>query len=140
MLTSDHFVTRQIGPCNRYVHAFLCLLEQETALVSSRMPIRIRTAKEFAGRLFVHPNYLNVLLKKHTGKNLSAHIKGRLLEESKLLLVETDWTLEKIGHAIGFSDQPNFSQFFKKSMGITPAEYRRAHTFLAGATEIYARV
>jgi AraC family transcriptional regulator, transcriptional activator of pobA len=132
MLTSDHFANRKAIPANRHVHAFFCLLELETALVSGRMPIRIRTAKEFAGRLFVHPNYLNVLLKKYTGKNISAHIKARLLEESKVLLVETDWTLEKIGYTIGFSDQPNFSQFFKKSMGITPAEYRRAHTLLAG--------
>jgi AraC family transcriptional regulator, transcriptional activator of pobA len=111
---------------NRHVHAFFRLLEEETSGLDFRTPIRIKTAKQFAGRLFVHPNHLNMLLKRHTGLNVSAHIKKRLLEESKALLVGTDWTLETISFTIGFSDQPNFSVFFKKCTGLTPAGYRRS--------------
>lgn len=109
----------------RHIHDFFQLLEKETANINYNSPIRIRTAKEFADKLFVHPNHLNVLLKKHTGLNVSAHIKNRLLEESKVLLLRTDWTLQDIGYVIGFSDQPNFSQFFKKNTGMTPVEYRK---------------
>jgi AraC family transcriptional activator of pobA len=111
----------------RHIHDFFQLLEKETANVNYTNPVQLRTAKEFADKLFVHPNHLNVLLKKHTGMNLSAHIKNRLLEESKVLLLRTDWTLQDVGFAIGFSDQPNFSQFFKKNTGMTPAEFRKAH-------------
>ncbi len=110
----------------KHIHDFFQLLEEETALVNYDTPIQTRTVKEFADKLFVHPNHLNALLKKHTGLNVSAHIKNRLLEESKVLLLRTDWTLQNIGYAIGFSDQPNFSQFFKKNTGITPAEYRKS--------------
>jgi AraC family transcriptional regulator, transcriptional activator of pobA len=109
------------------IHDFFHLLEQETANINYNEPVQLRTAKEFADKLFVHPNHLNVLLKKHTGLNVSAHIKNRLLEESKILLLRTDWTLQDIGYAVGFSDQPNFSVFFKKNAGMTPAEYRRSH-------------
>jgi AraC family transcriptional regulator, transcriptional activator of pobA len=110
----------------KHIHDFFQLLEKETAHVNYDTPIHIITAKEFADKLFVHPNHLNALLKKHTGLNVSTHIKNRLLEESKSLLLRTDWTLQNISDAIGFSDQPNFSQFFKKNTGMTPVEYRKS--------------
>lgn len=111
----------------RHVYGFFQLLEKETSGINYSNPIRIRTAKEFADNLAVHPNHLNALLKKHTGQNVSTHIKNRLLEESKVLLLQTDWTLQNIGYSIGFAEQPNFSQFFKKNIGITPAEFRRSY-------------
>lgn len=109
----------------RHVHEFFQLLEKETANVNYTNPVAMKTAKEFAASLDVHPNYLNTLLKKHTGKNVSTHIRNRLLEEAKLLLLQTDWTLQDVGYSIGFAEQPNFSLFFKKNAGMTPAEFRR---------------
>jgi len=108
-----------------YIHHFFSLLEKETAGINYLSPVRIKTAKEFADDLALSPNYLNALLKKHTGQNVSAHIKSRLLDESKALLLQTDWTLQDIGYAIGFAEQPNFSAFFKKYTGLTPADFRK---------------
>jgi AraC-like DNA-binding protein len=110
----------------KHVHEFFNLLEQETSSINIDSPIRIRTAKEFAASLSVHPNHLNALLKKHTGQNVSTHIKSKLLEQVKVLLAQTDWTLQDIAYSVGFTEQPNFNVFFKKNTGITPAEFRRA--------------
>lgn len=110
-----------------HVHHFFDLLERETSGINYSTPIRIKTAKEFAHSLDVHPNYLNALLKKHTGQNASTHIRNRLLDEAKALLVQTDWSLQDISYSIGFAEQPNFNQFFKKNTGITPAEFRRTY-------------
>jgi AraC family transcriptional activator of pobA len=109
----------------KHIHRFFELLENETADINYEKPIRIKTVKEFADAMSLSPNHLNSLLTKNTGQNASAHIKNRLLDESKALLLQTDWTLQNIGYAIGFSDQPNFSAFFKKSTGLTPAEFRK---------------
>lgn len=109
----------------RHVHAFFNLLEQETAQINYDHPIRLRTAKEFASSLAIHPNHLNALLKKHTGENVSTHIKNRLLEETKVLLLHTDWSLQDVATSIGFADQPNFNQFFKKHTGVTPSTFRK---------------
>jgi AraC family transcriptional activator of pobA len=116
-------------PTNEYrqVHDFFQLLEKETSTIDYENPVRIKTAKEFASHLAVHPNHLNALLKKQTGQNISTHIKNRLLEEGKILLLQTNWSLQHIGHAIGFTEQPNFSHFFKRNIGITPTEFRRSH-------------
>ncbi len=111
----------------RHVHAFFQLLEAETANINYTNPIQRKTAKEFAASLSVHPNHLNAVLKKHTGQNVSTHIRNRLLEATKVLLVQTDWALQDIAYSIGFSEQPNFNLFFKKNTGVTPAEFRRGH-------------
>jgi AraC-like DNA-binding protein len=123
----QHPVPEAVSTDYRHVHDFFLLLEKETARINLDQPVRIRTAKEFAEQLSVHPNYLNSVLKKQTGQNISAHIKNRLLEESKILLLRTDWVLQDIGYAIGFAEQPNFSHFFKKNTGITPAEFRKSY-------------
>lgn len=114
-------VTEDFG----HIHHFFDLLEKETAGVNYASPIRIKTAKEFAGSLHIHPNYLNQLLKKHTGQNASTHIRNRILDEAKALLIQTDWTLQDISYSLGFAEQPSFNLFFKKNTGYTPAEFRR---------------
>ncbi len=115
----------------RHINEFFQLLENEVSNINYTSPIQTKTAQEFADKLFVHPNHLNALLKKHTGKNVSTHIKTKLLEESKVLLVQTDWSIQQIGYAMGFADQPNFSQFFKKNAGATPAEFRKNYVRLS---------
>ncbi|NUY81458.1 AraC family transcriptional regulator [Flavobacterium sp. MAH-1] len=108
-----------------HIHRFFELLEKEMSGINYTNPIRLRTALEFADCLKLHPNYLNRVLKKRTGQNVSTHIKGRLLDECKALLLQTTWTLEQISYAVGFSDQPNFNFFFKKNTGFTPNEFRK---------------
>jgi AraC-like DNA-binding protein len=109
------------------IYHFFDLLERETSNINYANPIRLKTAKEFAADLAVHPNYLNAILKKHTGQNVSTHIRNRLLEETKALILQTDWTMQDIGFSIGFSEQPNFNTFFKKNTGYTPSEFRKAY-------------
>lgn len=115
----------------RHIHQFFHILEAEASHINKDNPIRIKTAKEFADQLALHPNYLNALLKKQTGQNISTHIKNRLLEESKALLLQTDWTLSEIGMSIGFAEQANFTLFFKKNLGMTPSEFRKNCTIYA---------
>jgi AraC family transcriptional activator of pobA len=110
-----------------HIHQFFNLLEKETSNINHSSPIRIKTAKEFANNLNVHPNYLNELLKKHTGQNASTHIRNRILEEAKVFLLQTDWSLQDISYSIGFAEQPNFNLFFKKNTGITPAQFRKSY-------------
>ncbi|MFZ4860865.1 helix-turn-helix domain-containing protein [Sphingobacterium sp. Mn56C] len=111
----------------RQVHDFFQLLEEETSQINVDNPIKMKTAKEFAHFLAIHPNQLNTLLKRHTGQNVSTHIKTRLLEETKAMLIQTDLTMQEIGYSIGFADQPNFTQFFKKNIGLSPQAFRKNH-------------
>jgi AraC family transcriptional activator of pobA len=109
----------------KYIHRFFQLLEQETSNINYTNPIRTKTAKEFAFHLSLHPNYLNALLKTHTGQNVSTHIRNKLLEEVKVLLVQTDWSIQEIAYSIGYSEQSNFNLFFKKHTGLVPTAFRK---------------
>jgi AraC-like DNA-binding protein len=125
MKVAQHPKPDEVSGDYRHIHQFFELLEKETAGINFTTPIRVRTAKEFAGIMHLHPNYLNALLKKHTGENASTHIRNRLLDEAKILLRQTNWSLQDISYSIGFADQPGFNLFFKKNTGFTPAEFRK---------------
>lgn len=122
---SNTVIPQSTGEEYDHIHRFFGLLEKEVSNINYERPIKLRTAQEFADSLQLHPNYLNRILKKRTGQNVSAHIKGRLLDECKALLLQTTWTLEQISYAVGFSDQPNFNFFFKKNTGCTPNAFRK---------------
>jgi AraC family transcriptional activator of pobA len=126
MKISRHPKPDEVTEDYSHIHHFFDLLEKETSGINYSTPIRIKTAKEFADNLHMHPNYLNALLKKHTGQNASTHIRNRILDEAKALLLQTDWSLNDISYSIGFAEQPSFNLFFKKNTGVTPAVFRKS--------------
>lgn len=110
----------------RYIHAFLTLLESAFQVQGPGSTVKIKTAAEFAGKLHVHPNYLNSLVKSQTGKTLREHIQERLLYEAKILLTHTDWDIKSISYALGFSEQAAFASFFNKKENSSPSLFRES--------------
>jgi AraC family transcriptional activator of pobA len=108
-----------------YIYHFLSLLESAFQVQERDNYVKLKTASEFADQLHVHPNYLNALVKNHTGKTLREHIQGRLLHEAKSLLVQTNWGINEISDGLGFSGQAAFTSFFKKKTNISPSEFRK---------------
>ncbi|WNI22265.1 helix-turn-helix transcriptional regulator [Streptomyces sp. ITFR-16] len=54
--------------------------------------------------------------------------RRQCLERAADLLVDTDWTVERIGGEVGYATASNFVYAFRRRLGCTPAEYRRTHT------------
>lgn len=109
----------------RYIHEFLSLLEDNFQVHTPEQVVKMRTASEFAEQLHLHPNYLNALVKNHTGKTLREHIQDRLLYEAKSLLLQTDWDINLIGYALGFSEHAAFTAFFNKKERVSPSRFRK---------------
>ncbi len=61
------------------------------------------------------------------GRSAKAVIDGRIALEAKRLLVHTQDTAARIGHQLGFSEPTNFLKFFKRSVGCTPLDFRKAY-------------
>ena len=74
----------------RVASLFAELLERQFPLDTPRQRLQLRTAKDYADRLAVHVNHLNKVLKEHTGRTTTVLIQGRVVEEAKLLLTQTD--------------------------------------------------
>lgn len=54
-----------------------------------------------------------------------AFIAARITLEAKRLLAHTDQPVAAIGDRLGFDEPTNFSKFFKREAGCTPAEFRQ---------------
>jgi AraC family transcriptional regulator, transcriptional activator of pobA len=109
-----------------YIYRFLSLLESTFQVHERRAYVKLKTASEFADELHVHPNYLNSLVRNHTGKTLREHIQDRLLHEAKALLVQTDWGINEISDGLGFSGQAAFTSFFRKKAQVSPSVFRKS--------------
>ncbi len=109
---------------NRVTSLFVELLERQFPISSPRQQLVLRTAKDFAGRLAVHVNHLNKVLKETTGKTTTEIIGGRVLQEAKILLKQTDWNISEIAWSLGFEQLSNFSNFFRKHTSQAPHSFR----------------
>jgi len=108
----------------RVVSLFVELLERQFPIESSEQRLQLKTAKDYASRLAVHVNYLNKKIKESTGKTTTECIADRLIQEAKILLKQTKWTVSEISYVLGFEEIAHFSNFFKKKTTITPLEFR----------------
>ncbi len=82
---------------------------------------------EFAGMLYVTPNYLNALSKDLLGKSAGEVIRERIILEAKRMLVNADLSISGIAWHLNFQDNSYFTKFFKKYAGKTPEEFRKEY-------------
>lgn len=103
---------------------FLELLERQFPFDENHPNINLRTASDFALQLNVHVNHLNKAVKETTSKTTSQLIAERILQESKIMLKQSNWNISEIAFALGFKEVPHFNNFFKKHIEISPSKYR----------------
>lgn len=108
----------------RVAGLFVELLERQFPITSAEQQLELRTAKHYADRLAIHVNHLNKVLKESTGKTTTEVISGRLAQEARILLKQTDWNVSEISFALGFEEVAHFSNFFKKQAGVSPLAFR----------------
>ena len=114
-----------------HIHQFdHSLIEKFRALIRTKMlegnmDKQNRTVKYFAEQLFIHPNYLNAVVKRSTQKTAIAFIHEQILHEAKSLLTQTELSIKEISFRLGFSESSHFNHFFKKQTLITPALFRK---------------
>jgi len=86
-----------------------------------------KTAKKvshYAGELNVTPRKLTEMTEYVLGKSAKHVIIEKLISESKKMLSYTNYTISQIAFELGFSDEGNFTNFFKKHTQKNPSEMR----------------
>jgi len=84
-------------------------------------PIRI---EEIAQEVCYSRSHLEERFKNETGMTLSAWVQKEKIEEAKRLLSYTNESIASLSDYLGFSSQSHFQNVFKKSVGMTPREFR----------------
>lgn len=103
---------------------FIELLERQFPIENDAQVIQVKTPTEFAQVLGIHINHLNKVLKETTGRSTTEIINGRIVEEAKILLKQTQWNVSEIAFSLGFEEVAHFSNFFKKYTALSPLKFR----------------
>lgn len=82
------------------------------------------TVSYCADKVFLSPNYFGDLIKKETGKTAQEYIQLKIIDRAKQLLGEGILSINEIADELGFKYPTHFTRLFKKSVGISPSEYR----------------
>ncbi len=111
---------------SRITAVFTELLERQFPIESPSQRFTLRSAKDFAEKLYVHVNHLNRAIKETTGRTTTNLIAERMTNEAKALLKHTNWNISEISYSLGFEEPSHFNNFFKKHTEISPSAYRTA--------------
>lgn len=82
------------------------------------------TLEDVSDHVHLHPSYFSTVFKNTTGLSFKEYLNKVRIEESKILLQNTDFSIIDIAIAVGFEDQSYFSKVFKKYTGTTPRQFR----------------
>ena len=124
MRPSENLDRQPPNASQRIAALFLEVLERQFPIDDLHPAVHLRSASDFAGQLNVHVNYLNRAVKEVTQKTTTQLIAERLVQESKILLKHSAWSVSDIAYALGFTEVTHFDNFFKKHLGISPLKFR----------------
>ena len=84
------------------------------------------SVKYFAGKVCLSPNYFGDLVKKETGRSPQEYIQDKIIDLAKEKILGTEESINEIAYGLGFQYSQHFTRVFKRNVGVTPSEYRRA--------------
>ncbi len=83
------------------------------------------SADILASRVGYADYYLSRLFKKETGFSIDEYTRNTRIERAKIMLANTDDSIQDIAESLGFGGRTYFSVTFKNVTGIPPATYRK---------------
>lgn len=78
----------------------------------------------FADIMQLSANYFGDLVKKETGKTAQEYIHLKIMNIAKDRILDSSNTVSDIAYELGFKYPQHFTRMFKKSIGVSPSEYR----------------
>jgi AraC-like DNA-binding protein len=83
------------------------------------------SAKLLGESINFHPVYIARCMQKVYGCSPSVYLLHLRIEQSKLLLLQTDLTVERIAEKVGFNHAAYFTASFTKIEGLSPRKFRQ---------------
>ncbi|GLX66974.1 AraC family transcriptional regulator [Paenibacillus glycanilyticus] len=84
------------------------------------------TRDQLAGSISLSPGYFSVLFKAHTGVSPMRYLNKIRMDQSKLLLRNTNIPIKQVAEECGFEDSFYFSRLFQKETGMSPRQFRKS--------------
>lgn len=84
------------------------------------------SVEELAAVFNYTPKYLGRMFKQRTGMSISRYCNVMKCENAKILLTESDLSIERIAAQSGFNSVTYFDRTFRKVTRVSPQDYRRS--------------
>ena len=118
-LRKDHDeVQRPLSRRVSYVHEFMRLVQ--------KYHTQERSVGFYAGKLFISPKYLSLVIKEATGKSAADWIDECVILEAKNMLRFSGKNIQQVAYALNFTNQSSFGKYFKHLTGMSPSEFLRS--------------
>lgn len=85
-----------------------------------------RSVNYYAERLDITPKHLSAVAKETSGHTAGEWIDSYVILEAKLLLHNSELTIQEISSQLNFANQSFFGKYFKHHTGESPRAYRQA--------------
>lgn len=102
-------------------------LAAEALEVVQRRCLEPISLRDVAAAVHRTPSHVANVVKAETGHSVGDWIRAGRVAEAAARLVHTDDGLDVIAEHVGWADTTHFIRQFKKTYGVTPAAWRRAH-------------
>lgn len=83
------------------------------------------TLESLSDRFHLSKPYLSKYIKEKAGMTFQDVVKKERMKKARILLRETNQTVESIAAEVGYENVEHFNRLFKKSYDITPVQYRK---------------
>ncbi|MGI6622088.1 MAG: response regulator transcription factor [Acetivibrionales bacterium] len=80
---------------------------------------------DIANHVHMNESYLSTIIKKQTGYGFTDILSQIRVNHAKSMIENSSLSVNDIAERVGFSSWSYFSRVFKKSTGLSPAEYRK---------------
>ena len=85
------------------------------------------SAKDVAGMLGYSDVYFSKVFKQLFDDNFINYLTKIRIDRAKVLLKDISFNIKEVGKSVGYADSNYFTKVFKRSIGISPSEYRSKH-------------
>lgn len=82
--------------------------------------------KEVAEYVDLSEKYFTTKFTKECGETFLSYLTGLRVQKAKELIKTTTFKMYEIGEMVGYNNPEHFNRIFKKSTGMSPAQYRKA--------------
>jgi len=82
------------------------------------------SVKDISEHVFLSSSYVCTLFKSETGQTLNQYLTDYRIEKAKKLLQDPRYKITDISEKVGYTDGNYFGKTFKRTIGLSPSEYR----------------
>jgi two-component system response regulator YesN len=106
--------------------SYQLLLQQSAEYIDRHYQEHDFGLRDVAARFFLSPSYFSTIFKKSFGTGFNDYLTNIRLNHAKSLLRDTSLKTYEIAEQVGYSSPQYMSILFRRYLGCSPIEYRRA--------------